>query len=83
LFEWCVQRIHTVATPQTPFSCSVGECDVRYEPTTTVGLSSARNLGIQLARHDIIVFTDDDVRVTRRGSERLSARSSKQSAERS
>jgi glycosyltransferase involved in cell wall biosynthesis len=31
-----------------------------YVSTTTVGLSRARNLAIQVARWDVVVFTDDD-----------------------
>jgi GT2 family glycosyltransferase len=42
----------------------VSGCHVRYELTTTIGESPARNLGIRLARHEILTFTDDDVQVT-------------------
>jgi GT2 family glycosyltransferase len=40
------------------------ECDVRYLWHPAVGVSRARNDGINAARHDILVFTDDDVLVT-------------------
>src|SRR2546425_4800577 len=36
-------------------------CEIRYLPTRSVGLSRARNVGIAAARHDILVFTDDDL----------------------
>jgi GT2 family glycosyltransferase len=39
-------------------------CDVRYIWTQTVGLSRANNCGISVARHDLLVFTHDDVLVT-------------------
>lgn len=38
-----------------------GQCDVRYVWSGSSGLSRARNLGISLARHDLLVFTDDDL----------------------
>jgi GT2 family glycosyltransferase len=39
-------------------------CDIRYTWTRTVGLSRANNGGIATARHDLLVFTHDDVEVT-------------------
>jgi GT2 family glycosyltransferase len=36
-------------------------CDIRYLWTRSVGVSRARNAGIAAARHDILVFTDDDM----------------------
>ncbi|MGH8639481.1 MAG: glycosyltransferase family A protein, partial [Burkholderiales bacterium] len=36
---------------------------VRYQFESRQGLSVARNRGIEIARGDIIAFTDDDVRV--------------------
>ncbi len=34
--------------------------DIVHLPTTTVGVSRARNIGIRAARHDVIALTDDD-----------------------
>ena len=39
-------------------------CDIRYLWTQTVGLSRANNIGAAAARHDLIVFTHDDVFVS-------------------
>jgi len=39
-------------------------CDIRYMWTQSVGLSKANNRGIAAARHDLLVFTHDDVVVT-------------------
>jgi len=39
-------------------------CDIRYLWTQSVGLSQANNRGIGAARHDLLVFTHDDVVVT-------------------
>lgn len=36
-------------------------CAIRYIWTQTVGLSRANNLGIEAARHDVLVFTHDDI----------------------
>jgi GT2 family glycosyltransferase len=38
-------------------------CTVRHINTPTRGASVARNLGIELAEHDLLVFADDDVLV--------------------
>ena len=40
-------------------------CKIRYQWTKPLGLSYARNLGIKAARNEWLVFTDDDVLVTR------------------
>jgi len=39
-------------------------CDIRYLWTQSVGLSQANNRGIAAARHNLLVFTHDDVVVT-------------------
>jgi GT2 family glycosyltransferase len=39
-------------------------CDIRYCWSPTVGLSRANNAGIAAARHDLLVFTHDDVEAT-------------------
>lgn len=39
-------------------------CEMRYCWSRTVGLSRANNAGIGIARHDLLVFTHDDVEVT-------------------
>jgi GT2 family glycosyltransferase len=44
---------------------SVRGCTVRYHRYSETGLSRARNRGIALAGHEVLVFTDDDVRVSR------------------
>jgi GT2 family glycosyltransferase len=44
-------------------SFSTPRTDFRYIHSDTVGLSRSRNLAIAAARHDVIVFTDDDVLV--------------------
>jgi GT2 family glycosyltransferase len=36
-------------------------CEVRYTWSPVLGLSHANNLGVRLARHDVLVFTHDDV----------------------
>ncbi|HEX6979284.1 MAG TPA: glycosyltransferase [Alphaproteobacteria bacterium] len=36
-------------------------CDIRYFWTRSVGLSRANNRGVAAARHDLLVFTHDDV----------------------
>lgn len=43
---------------------SVRGCRVRYVRSASRGLSRARNEAVRLARHSLLVFTDDDVRVT-------------------
>jgi len=40
-------------------------CAIRKIHTPFAGLSRANNLGIRQARHEVLVFTHDDVRVTR------------------
>ena len=44
---------------------------VTYRRQQASGLGAARNIGIRAARHDILVFTDDDVRHHRLWLERL------------
>lgn len=39
-------------------------CDLRYLWTKSIGLSCANNVGIAAARHDLLIFTHDDVLVT-------------------
>lgn len=41
------------------------ECDIRYVWSRSRGLSRANNAGIDAARHETLVFTQDDVVVTR------------------
>jgi len=43
---------------------SVHGCRVRYIRTRSVGESPAKNTAIGLAKHDVLVFTDDDVTAT-------------------
>jgi GT2 family glycosyltransferase len=38
---------------------------VRYVRTTDIGVSRSRNLGLELARSDLVLMTDDDCRVDR------------------
>jgi GT2 family glycosyltransferase len=40
---------------------SYASCEVKYVPSTEPGVSRGRNLGASLARHDVLVFTDDDM----------------------
>ncbi len=40
-------------------------CDLRYVHMERTGVSLGRNEGVRLARHDLLVFTDDDVLVER------------------
>ncbi len=40
-------------------------CEIRYIHSSSSGASRARNIGMEAARFDILVFTDDDIRVTR------------------
>jgi O-antigen biosynthesis protein len=46
-------------------------CEIRYLWTHSVGLGRARNAGIAAARYDVIVFIDDDMRVTANWFENL------------
>src|SRR5690606_32133460 len=43
----------------------LGDPRVRCVPEPVPGLSTARNAGVQAARHELIAFTDDDVVVDR------------------
>lgn len=49
--------------PGVPTPPADRTCDVRYRRSDTRGLSHARNEGVAAARYDLMVFTDDDVRV--------------------
>jgi glycosyltransferase involved in cell wall biosynthesis len=40
-------------------------CELRYVHMDRVGVSLGRNEGVRMARHEILVFTDDDVLVAR------------------
>ncbi|HWC06560.1 MAG TPA: glycosyltransferase [Gemmatimonadota bacterium] len=40
------------------------DCEIRHLPRKTAGLSRARNEGVREARFPLLVFTDDDVRVS-------------------
>lgn len=44
-----------------PGEAGDGQTEIRYQLTRTVGASRARNLGIHLARHDLLAFSDDDM----------------------
>lgn len=37
------------------------DCEIRYTWCPVLGLSHANNLGVRLARHEVLVFTHDDV----------------------
>lgn len=39
------------------------DCDIRYVPSNSVGLSRANNIAIAAASHELLVFTHDDVLV--------------------
>ena len=47
--------------PMRPLPGAGGEVDVRRVHLATPGLSRGRNAGLAAARHDLIVFADDDV----------------------
>jgi len=49
------------AHPQLAREAAGDRTDIRYEWSRTVGASRARNIGIRLARHDILAFSDDDM----------------------
>jgi GT2 family glycosyltransferase len=53
--------------PHAALAVRSGErgCDLRYLWTRSVGLSRANNLGIAVASHSLLVFTHDDVLVSR------------------
>ncbi len=53
-----------VAHPELARLTTDRPCDVRYHWSRSLGVSRARNDGIRAARHDILVFTDDDMLVT-------------------
>lgn len=56
-----------------PVVDSVGDTQVRLVCAAAPGLSIARNVGLQTARHNIVAFTDDDVVVDRRWLANLAA----------
>jgi GT2 family glycosyltransferase len=41
------------------------DCEVRYQQQHATGLSRARNAGVRAAQHEVLIFIDDDVLVTR------------------
>ena len=47
------QKFETLAAHPT--------CHVRHVRSRSLGLSSGRNLGVAMARHDLLIFTDDDM----------------------
>jgi O-antigen biosynthesis protein len=47
--------------PVTLGDLSLGDCIVRVVPTTSRGLSRARNAGAEAASHELLVFVDDDM----------------------
>jgi GT2 family glycosyltransferase len=49
--------------PHPRLSCLRTErpCEIRYLQVDSIGLSRANNLGIAAARHDLLIFTHDDV----------------------
>lgn len=47
--------------PDLPGAATPAGCVLRYELSPVRGLSRANNLGVAIARHDLIVFTHDDV----------------------
>jgi len=53
------------AVPHSPlaFLRTERSCEIRYLWTQSIGVSRARNAGIGAARHDVLVFTDDDILV--------------------
>lgn len=56
-----------------PFPQRAGACEVRYLWSESRGLSRANNLGARTARHELLVFTHDDVLVAPDWLERLLA----------
>ena len=42
---------------------SYAGCEIKYVRSTEYGVSHGRNLGVKLAHHDVLVLTDDDMRV--------------------
>jgi len=53
------------AQPALAALTTARDCRFRYEWSTERGVSRGRNQGIQLAQHEILVFVDDDVLVSR------------------
>lgn len=53
----------TDATPEVARRCRLPDIPVRYIPEPRPGQCHARNTGLAAARGQIILFTDDDVRV--------------------
>lgn len=62
----------SVRNEQWSATQNVEGCEIRYLWSDSIGLSRARNIGLAAARNELIVFTDDDVHVTRVWLERLS-----------
>lgn len=51
------------ADPAVTAGLGSEDCEVRWLPTSTRGTSRARNAGVAAARHPLLVFLDDDMRV--------------------
>ena len=51
----------TCPTPRSPRWATVGGCRVVHVPSTTRGLSRARNIGLRAAAHPVVVLLDDDM----------------------
>ena len=66
--DWELIFVNNRSTDDTTevFRKRITEMNIRYTYTeeTERGVNSARNAGVRIARHDILVFTDDDCRVS-------------------
>src|SRR5258708_7012094 len=51
---------HPTLAQQGPGSSHI----IRYEWSRTLGASRARNIGIHLAKHEVLAFSDDDMLAT-------------------
>lgn len=61
----------TVPDGQVATHAGRAGCEVRYVHTPSPGVSRARNLGIRLAKNDIVVLLDDDMLIEEDAIERL------------